>query len=427
MRTNWRGGMEWSWWGKWVSLVEPLVQRQGLEPCYQWGLGDSRRRNLTHDGSSPPGDRRDRWSCGVQWWCSVKEASVSLRNVERLEQPFLKLLTAYHALSTYCPKTPDHLVFSFMNSISGVDPSFKEGVGKFNSAWKGLSAQLTKWLRDQPLTCTCSEERISGSPIHPEVNWVKGGGVSQTHSLISKISHICQEIHDITERTKPKSIDKANKYNSTHFGQGDKKDLNYTWRSDSSNSVKEGSNGRDCLGDLLCSQYTISPCTQQSPQLIMSCFSSSLPDSITFWKQSIASWRPTSLSSLQNRDIDSLCHKCSHSSQRYHTYVKKFVKKKEGTNPNPLKSPITSQIWVLTSKITQTCQDICDIKLRCLLVTVRKLDLLYLCFSLNFYFLMFLSQFPSMFLLLTYSHHSFPFLPITRDTQDKGETRFWFN
>ena len=30
---------------------------------------------------------------------------------------------------------------------------------------------------------------------------------------------------------------------------------------------------------------------------------------------------------------------------------------------------------------------------------VRKLDLSYLCFSLNFYFLMFLSQFPSMFFL----------------------------
>src|ERR1700743_2815676 len=33
---------------------------------------------------------------------------------------------------------------------------------------------------------------------------------------------------------------------------------------------------------------------------------------------------------------------------------------------------------------------------------VRKFDLLHLCFSLNFYFLMFLSQFPSMFPLLTY-------------------------
>ena len=39
---------------------------------------------------------------------------------------------------------------------------------------------------------------------------------------------------------------------------------------------------------------------------------------------------------------------------------------------------------------------------------VRKLDLSHLCFSLNFYFLMFLSQFPSMFPLLTYSQSFFP-------------------
>ena len=38
---------------------------------------------------------------------------------------------------------------------------------------------------------------------------------------------------------------------------------------------------------------------------------------------------------------------------------------------------------------------------------VRKLDLSHLCFSLNFYFLMFLSHFPSMFPLLTYSQSLF--------------------
>ena len=40
--------------------------------------------------------------------------------------------------------------------------------------------------------------------------------------------------------------------------------------------------------------------------------------------------------------------------------------------------------------------------------TVKKLDLLHLCFSLNFYFLMFLSQFPSLFLLLNYSQSLIP-------------------
>ena len=38
---------------------------------------------------------------------------------------------------------------------------------------------------------------------------------------------------------------------------------------------------------------------------------------------------------------------------------------------------------------------------------VRKLDLSHLCFSLSFYFLMFLLQFPSMFPLLTYSQSFF--------------------
>ena len=57
-------------------------------------------------------------------------------------------------------------------------------------------------------------------------------------------------------------------------------------------------------------------------------------------------------------------------------------------------------------------------------VIVRKLDLSHLCFSLNFYFLMFLLQFPSMFPLLTYSQSFFPYLPTTQDTQDKGEAGF---
>ena len=54
----------------------------------------------------------------------------------------------------------------------------------------------------------------------------------------------------------------------------------------------------------------------------------------------------------------------------------------------------------------------------------QKLDLWHLCFSLNFYFLMFLLQCPSMFPLLTYSQSFlFPYLLTTRDTQDEGEAR----
>ena len=57
-------------------------------------------------------------------------------------------------------------------------------------------------------------------------------------------------------------------------------------------------------------------------------------------------------------------------------------------------------------------------------VGVRKLDLSQLCFSLNFYFPMFLRLFPSMFPLLTYSQ-SFPFLicwsPETFKTKEKQD------
>ena len=56
------------------------------------------------------------------------------------------------------------------------------------------------------------------------------------------------------------------------------------------------------------------------------------------------------------------------------------------------------------------------IPLQAIVLSVRKLDLLHLWFSLNFYFLMFLSQFPSMFLLLTYFNLFFSYLLTTQDT-----------
>ena len=59
-------------------------------------------------------------------------------------------------------------------------------------------------------------------------------------------------------------------------------------------------------------------------------------------------------------------------------------------------------------------------------VSVRKLDLSHLCFSLNFLFSYvfrnFLPCFPCWFIL----NHTSPYLLITRDTQDEGEARFRF-
>ena len=49
--------------------------------------------------------------------------------------------------------------------------------------------------------------------------------MSQTQTLISKISHICQEICDIKVRTEPKSIDKTHNYTNTIMDEGDKTNL----------------------------------------------------------------------------------------------------------------------------------------------------------------------------------------------------------
>ena len=115
--------------------------------------------------------------------------------------------------------------------------------------------------------------------------------LSWTHWLISKISHICQEICDIKSRRKPKSKISIPNTTRTSLDEGET-DQNYTQEPGSNNSAMEGTGDEDNLGDP---------------------------------------------------------------------------------------------------------------------VHVRKLDLSHLCFSLNFCFLMFLSQFPSMFLLLTY-FQSFFFL-----------------
>ena len=74
-------------------------------------------------------------------------------------------------------------------------------------------------------------------------------------------------------------------------------------------------------------------------------------------------------------------------------------------NPIPISVPAPCHPYGLLTalpaleEITEEPTFICE--------DVRKLDLSHLCFPLNFYFLMFLSQFPSMFPLLTYSYSFF--------------------
>ena len=74
--------------------------------------------------------------------------------------------------------------------------------------------------------------------------------------LTSKISHICQEIHDIKSRRKPKSNSAGQNYTSTILNKG-WTSQNYTRELDSSNSAKEGSNGEDGWGETCSSHSTL--------------------------------------------------------------------------------------------------------------------------------------------------------------------------
>ena len=90
--------------------------------------------------------------------------------------------------------------------------------------------------------------------------------MSQTQLLISKISHTCQEIHDIKRRRQLKSINQAN--NVTTMDEGDKTDLMGTQEPSSNNSAKEGSNDEGSSGDTYFShskQYHCEPNNLDTP------------------------------------------------------------------------------------------------------------------------------------------------------------------
>ena len=68
------------------------------------------------------------------------------------------------------------------------------------------------------------------------------------HTYLSQRYHTCQEICDIKSRSKPKSNSSTQNYSNTILDEG-QTDQNYTLEQDSSNSAKEGSNGKDGSGD----------------------------------------------------------------------------------------------------------------------------------------------------------------------------------
>ena len=90
--------------------------------------------------------------------------------------------------------------------------------------------------------------------------------LSQTHLLISKISHVCQETHDIERSREPKSIEQANTI--TTMEVGNKTSPKRTQGPSTNSSAKEGSSDEGGSGDTYFShskQYHHEPSNHDTP------------------------------------------------------------------------------------------------------------------------------------------------------------------
>ena len=87
-------------------------------------------------------------------------------------------------------------------------------------------------------------------------NFPNTNSLSWTHLLISKISHVCQEIHDIKEDRKLKSNLLRPNYTNTSLDEG-QTDRNYTQEPGSNNSAKEDSGDEDDWGGTYSSHSTL--------------------------------------------------------------------------------------------------------------------------------------------------------------------------
>ena len=88
--------------------------------------------------------------------------------------------------------------------------------------------------------------------------------MSQTQLLTSKISHICQEIHDIKSVRKPKSNLSIQNYVNTGLDEGQKDQTSI--REPSSNSfAMEGNNDGDGSGGTYSSHSTLCPHEPSNP------------------------------------------------------------------------------------------------------------------------------------------------------------------
>ena len=88
--------------------------------------------------------------------------------------------------------------------------------------------------------------------------------VSRIHLLISKISHVCQEICDIKEARKPKSNLLRPNYTNTSLDKG-QTDQNYIQEPGSNNSAKEDTGDEDDWGGTYSSHSTLCPHEPSNP------------------------------------------------------------------------------------------------------------------------------------------------------------------
>ena len=89
-------------------------------------------------------------------------------------------------------------------------------------------------------------------------------GVSRVCLLTSKISHVCQEIHDIKEARNPKSNLFKPNYTNTSLDEG-QKDRNCTQELGSNNSAKEDTGDGDDWGGTYSTHSTLCPHEPSNP------------------------------------------------------------------------------------------------------------------------------------------------------------------
>ena len=88
--------------------------------------------------------------------------------------------------------------------------------------------------------------------------------LSRIQLLTSKISHICQEIHDIKNQRKPQTNISIRNYTSTGLVE-EQTNPNYTWEQGNNSSAKEDTSDEDDWGGTYSAHSTLCPHEPSNP------------------------------------------------------------------------------------------------------------------------------------------------------------------